>query len=409
VVVNNLRNPNSTRYFSFKAVLTDSSGLPYYSLTSSNYQAALPYPLTPTATLSNCIVLQASTLAVTFPFLPFLPSSAVILDDPAASLVRGEQILNTFGYPIPFSPFFSTALTNSYSLQPVYYQLLVKTSDYLYDIFSFTIVLQACNPAALPILSFQFTGLPEDPGTLSLSINQLQVTPAQGGTLNPIRFITLQFPSEFSPSTSVLSNAASTVQVSPRVFNLTVGSVQPIAMEVWNFTSTISGYFQVQTYAQSQSGSGLTYQVSSSSNVVRYNLSLLTSCAFPCKICSASNLSVCLQCYSAAITQQYFLDSSLSTCLSPSNCSPSTYPNATALQCQPCPGQCATCVSPSNCTSCAGSYYLLNGSCLTDCPSGYYPISVQQVCGDCQSSNNGHCASCLSLKKCSSCQYPYLL
>ena len=59
-----------------------------------------------------------------------------------------------------FASSFSTTITNSYSLQPVYYKMLVKTSDFLYDIFDFTFQLQNCNPAALPVLNSAFTGLP---------------------------------------------------------------------------------------------------------------------------------------------------------------------------------------------------------------------------------------------------------
>ena len=73
--------------------------------------------------------------------------------------------------------------------------MLVKTSDYLYDIFDFTIQLQNCNADALPILSYAFTGLPEDSGTLSFNINQVQVTNAQNSIIKAIQYITIQFPS----------------------------------------------------------------------------------------------------------------------------------------------------------------------------------------------------------------------
>lgn len=73
--------------------------------------------------------------------------------------------------------------------------MLVKTSDYLYDIFDFTIRVQNCDPSALTILNYAFTGLPEDSGTLSFTINQVQVLDTQGNNINAIQYVTIQFPS----------------------------------------------------------------------------------------------------------------------------------------------------------------------------------------------------------------------
>ena len=216
--------------------------------------------------------------------------------------------------------------------------MLVKTSDYLYDIFDFTIQLQNCNADALPILSYAFTGLPEDSGTLSFNINQVQVTNAQNSIVKAIQYITIQFPSEYSSSISIISSAVSTNKVSPRLFNLTIGNMSPISIDIWNFTSAIStNPLIINTYALSQSGSDKTYQVSSNTNTIKYNLSLLTSCTFPCKICSNTNTSQCLQCYSSAITQQYYLDENTKLCVTPQTCSSNTFPDSATKSCVLCP------------------------------------------------------------------------
>lgn len=199
--------------------------------------------------------------------------------------------------------------------------------------------------------------------------------------------------------------------ISPRLFNLTIGNASPISIDIWNFTSTISSSaLAINTYALSQSGSDRTYQVSKNTNTVKYNLLLLTSCSFPCKICSSTNISHCLQCYSSAVTQQYYLDENTKSCVTPQTCSSNTFADSTTNSCILCPPQCATCASSTNCSSCAANFYLLNSACITDCPSGYYPINPSQVCGNCNSSNNtGHCATCLTINSCTSCLYPYYL
>ena len=89
VTVNNLRNPNSTAYFGFQVQLTDSTGLAYYTLSSSNYQASTPYTIVPQVSRTSCTNGQSSTLTVTFPFIPFSPSTATVVDDPAALTLKG--------------------------------------------------------------------------------------------------------------------------------------------------------------------------------------------------------------------------------------------------------------------------------------------------------------------------------
>jgi len=89
ISVNNLRNPNSTAFFSFKGTVNDLNGLTYYSIDSSNYRSGIPYALAASATSSNCTNSQANNLTLSFSFLPFTPSSAVITDDSSATLLKG--------------------------------------------------------------------------------------------------------------------------------------------------------------------------------------------------------------------------------------------------------------------------------------------------------------------------------
>ena len=89
VQVNNLRNPSSTRYFNFKVELTDSNNVAYYSLTSPNYRASTPYTIAPQSSVSNCTNFQSASLSVSFPFTPFQPTNATIVDDPSAPSLSG--------------------------------------------------------------------------------------------------------------------------------------------------------------------------------------------------------------------------------------------------------------------------------------------------------------------------------
>lgn len=209
---------------------------------------------------------------------------------------------------------------------------------------------------------------------------------------------------------TIQSNALATNQLGPRYFNLTIGTTQPISINIWGFTNVIAGFITIQAYSLSQSNNQYTYLVSSNANTMKYNLSLITNCTFPCKICTNNNNSACLQCYSSATTQYYFIDPIAQSCVAPSSCSSNTYANYTSNSCGVCPIQCSTCTSPSVCLSCTTNYYLLNNSCLTDCPSGYYPINIQQICAICNSVNNSaHCATCITINICSTCLYPYYL
>jgi hypothetical protein len=93
IVINNLRNPSSTKHFSFRVSILDVNNFVYYTLLSSVYQVTTPFLVVPQVTSSNCTNSAINTLTITFPFLPFTPTNALLIDDSTASLVRGESIL----------------------------------------------------------------------------------------------------------------------------------------------------------------------------------------------------------------------------------------------------------------------------------------------------------------------------
>jgi proprotein convertase subtilisin/kexin type 5 len=72
-------------------------------------------------------------------------------------------------------------------------------------------------------------------------------------------------------------------------------------------------------------------------------------------------------------------------------------------------GQCLTCPSPCSqcslnngqilCATCMSGYYLLNGKCLTTCPSGYYQSALTLSCVICMS----NCLTCSNSTGCLTC------
>jgi hypothetical protein len=44
------------------------------------------------------------------------------------------------------------------------------------------------------------------------------------------------------------------------------------------------------------------------------------------------------------------------------------------MVCQSCTPPCAQCLSSStNCTQCTSGYWLMNSTCISNCPSTYFP------------------------------------
>ena len=82
--------------------------------------------------------------------------------------------------------------------------------------------------------------------------------------------------------------------------------------------------------------------------------------------------------------------------------------------CQACPTSCLDCVYSAgigmNCTLCQGSLYLINGTCLTTCPSGTYPSLSTSSCINCGLPG---CQTCVFnssfLVECTKCMSGYLM
>jgi hypothetical protein len=89
VTINNLRNPNSSKFYSIQAALSNINNIVYYTIVSSNFQATQPYLITPQVTSQNCNNSQSNTLKIVFPFLPFQPTNALMIDDTSAASFSG--------------------------------------------------------------------------------------------------------------------------------------------------------------------------------------------------------------------------------------------------------------------------------------------------------------------------------
>lgn len=116
-----------------------------------------------------------------------------------------------------------------------------------------------------------------------------------------------------------------------------------------------------------------------------------SSCSINCLIC---NSNICQYC--SGIKNQD------SACIAA--CSP-TYISDTYGNCYTCSSSCVNCngSSPESCTSCDSSKWLLSGSCLSNCPNGYYGDTSNRTCILCDSScltcngpTNSSCLSCVS-------------
>ena len=259
---------------------------------------------------------------------------------------------------------------NWYSYEPTAFSLTLYTSDLLYKIYEFGFTRQNCGPSSLSISSYEFTGLPEESGFLSLTYNRIFTNITN-------YFVEIAFPDEYPESISITSNSSYTISNgSPRTFQLTVPSaMQPVTIKVWGFTNILtSGFFRVSVYDGS-------YLVSSNSDLIKYDYNAITDCEPPCKIClggDGATTGQCLQCYSSSLTSKYILNLQTEKCVS--TCPSGTFPNTLDNTCEVCPLECQICTSATHCSSCSVEYYLLNNNCLTDCPDTYYPSDAQQTC-----------------------------
>lgn len=84
-------------------------------------------------------------------------------------------------------------------------------------------------------------------------------------------------------------------------------------------------------------------------------------------------------------------------------CVATTYQSISS--CITCASPCATCSSSTTCTSCLPTFYMFSTSCLSQCPSGYYPSNSTLSCLNCQYP----CKQCLDGIRCLTCAQGYLL
>ncbi|XP_048065150.1 proprotein convertase subtilisin/kexin type 5b isoform X2 [Megalobrama amblycephala] len=108
-------------------------------------------------------------------------------------------------------------------------------------------------------------------------------------------------------------------------------------------------------------------------------------CDKSCLTCSGPHPSSCLTCRANMRIDvnghcQFFSD-----------CSPSTFMGEDG-QCQPCHKSCLRCsgAGKEQCLSCNSKHFLLNQTCVSTCPDGYYADEEKQECIQCHMS----CASC---------------
>ncbi|KAM4634072.1 proprotein convertase subtilisin/kexin type 5 [Polymixia lowei] len=112
-----------------------------------------------------------------------------------------------------------------------------------------------------------------------------------------------------------------------------------------------------------------------------------TECDASCLTCSGPHAGSCLSC-----REGHRLDGH-GQCVPVANkCSPHHYADLGG-ECHPCHKYCHKCSGPSktHCISCHQKHVLLNGTCMDDCPTGYYQDETGQMCEPCHSG----CLSCM--------------
>ena len=121
---------------------------------------------------------------------------------------------------------------------------------------------------------------------------------------------------------------------------------------------------------------------------------LCNSCDPKCYLCSGPSSSQCSMCTTSG-ADEAFLDGT--TCVS--TCPSATFANITSHTCDSCPGNCTVCTSSTICTVCDSGFGLLNSSCFSPCPDGYW-LENGTICSLC----DPFCALCsTSATDCSSC------
>ena len=107
-----------------------------------------------------------------------------------------------------------------------------------------------------------------------------------------------------------------------------------------------------------------------------------------CEKCCSKDPSKCLKCNSSILYKDKCIN----------QCPVGTYYCNKKETCIDCSESCTSCQSKTQCDSCKTGFYLLNGQCISECPSGY--VVVGNECKKCD-----NCLTCLSvnLSNCLSC------
>ncbi|KAJ8285410.1 hypothetical protein GJAV_G00026500 [Gymnothorax javanicus] len=120
-------------------------------------------------------------------------------------------------------------------------------------------------------------------------------------------------------------------------------------------------------------------------------------CSRSCLTCSGPGLSSCLSC-----EEGMQLDSH-GHCVFETLCPLSSFKDQQG-ECQPCNTLCHRCAGPSraDCLSCSEPHFLLNHTCVQQCPVGFYADKDQWLCErchvTCESCRGRHSVECLTCK-----------
>lgn len=107
----------------------------------------------------------------------------------------------------------------------------------------------------------------------------------------------------------------------------------------------------------------------------------------------------CTSCKINSTLKYFFISTgNIGTCLS--QCPTFYYPNS-LNNCASCETPCHDCTSKTNCVSCVSPFYMFNGSCTSQCPSGTtVPNDATRKCDLCSpicatcSGNINNCVTC---------------
>ncbi|KAJ8413952.1 hypothetical protein AAFF_G00065500 [Aldrovandia affinis] len=120
-------------------------------------------------------------------------------------------------------------------------------------------------------------------------------------------------------------------------------------------------------------------------------------CDRSCLTCSGPHVAACLTC------REDMRKDIHGHCIFQTECSLRSYKDQQG-ECQPCHRLCHRCTGPSraHCMSCNDQYFLLNHTCVAECPLGFYGDREQKLCErchfTCESCRGRHSIECLTCK-----------